>query len=151
MIPFYLYCVYPIRRDNICFQREIKPQNNVQTRTIDTQSDIACEPNALYELKRIIDEPPAEENEEIGQSDKNVEHGYQSRDVIDHNNSRGNHANQRSRDDERHDQVNAKRHKRRQSRSLSEPKEKVHRSRSPSPHVNGRHSPDKLAPNQVEL
>lgn len=148
MISFYIYCMYPIRRDNICFRREIKPQNDVRTRTIDTQSDIACEPNAFDELKSIIDEPSAEDNEEIGQSDENVGHRYQLRDVI---NSRGNHANQRSRDDERHDQVKAKRHKRRQSRSPSEPNEKVHRSRSPSPHVNGRHSPNKLAPNQVEL
>lgn len=182
MISFYLYCVCPIRKDNICFRRKIKPQNNVQTQTIGTQSHISCKPNALYELKRILDEPhekPAERiqrrdgnqtsnpfskskehvatmvNSKIDQSDKNGEHRFQSRNVIDYNNSRGKHVNQRSRDDARREQVNAERPKRRRSRSLSKDRKRARRSRSRSRrrerHVHERHSPDKLVQNQVEF
>lgn len=177
-----LHCVCTLRKDNICFRRKINPHNNVQTHTIATQSHISCKPKALYELKRILDEPhekPAERiqrrdenhtsnpfskpkehveskvNSKIGQSDKNGEHRYQSRNVTDYNNSRGKHVNQRSRDDERRDQVNAERPKRRRSRSLSKERKRVRRSRSHERRreriVHERHSPDKLAQIQVEF
>lgn len=167
--------MFHFRKDNICFRRKTKLQSYIPTQSSATQSQISCKPNAMYELRRILDEPhekPTERNQrrdenhvrnpfskaaehvenknnpKISHAEKNGDHRHQSRNAVDYNNSRGKHNNQRNRDDERREQSNPDRLKRRRSRSKSNDRKRPRRSRSRS-RRRDRNVPERHSPDKM--
>lgn len=180
-----MFFIIVIRKDNICFRRTARPQRKIQTFDMGTQSSISCRPFLCYELKKSDDQLDkmtelrnhrrdenhtsnpfslkTKEHNEIKVNHRNAEkdgnHRHQSRHQDDYNSSRVKHANQRSKEDERREQLNVERSKRKRSRSQSKERKRSRRSRSRSSNRSHRrdrnahepNSPDKASRNQVCL
>ncbi|XP_031627408.1 arginine/serine-rich coiled-coil protein 2 [Contarinia nasturtii] len=172
-------------KDNIIFRRKHNMQRNLQTRSSATQSQITCKPFIPYELVEIdLDARDKSMERSHRRNDNQRSNPFASKSNNDNCNenkvnpksreicvdknhrqqfrddysTRGKHSNQRSRNDERREQLNVERPKRRRSRSLSKERKRARRSRSRSrsrSHAerrlrrrNERNSPDKGTRNQ---